>query len=99
MKYYYNTEIDEIESVDTIRSDYYDLFGQDYETFDEYLACCMTYNNGVLIDVSDRLREVKQELNRKLALARKYGMDEYEDEIINLMADMDRLSKANRASR
>ena len=98
-KYYWNSEIDEIESVDTIRTDYYDLFGQEYDTFDEYLSACMYYNNGVLHDVTDRKRDVKRELNRKLMLAKKYGMDEYIDEICDLMEQMDTLGKYERAGK
>ena len=93
MKYYYNNETDTIESLDVIRSDYYELFGQDYETFDDYLSACMTYNNGVLTDVTEKLRSVKRELNKTLSLARTYSYDEYEEEIIRLLADMDTLSK------
>lgn len=92
-QYYYNSEIDEIQSIDTVRTDYYDVFGQDYDTFEQYLSACMYYNNGVLHDVTDKLRDVKRELNRKLALARKYGYDEYEDEILSLIEQMDTFSK------
>ena len=91
--------MDTIESTDTIRSDYYDLFGNDYESFDDYLSACMYYNNGVLYDVRDKLKEVKEVLNMKLQLAKKYGMDEYMDEIVDLLAEMDTLSKYARACR
>ena len=93
MKWYYNTELQELESCDTIRSDYYDLFGSDYPTFDAYLDACMTSNNGVLITARDRLRIVKHELNRKLDLARKYGIDEYIEEVTDLMEQLDTLNK------
>lgn len=98
-KYYWNSEMDAVESVESIRADYYDLFGNDYNSFDEYLSACMYFNNGVLHDVRDRLKEVKEVLNEKLMLAKKYGMDEYEDEILTLLEDMDKLSRYIRASR
>ena len=92
MKYYYNNETDTIESLDVIRSDY-DLFSDEYETFEDYLSACMAYNNGALTDVTEKLRSVKRELNKTLSLARTYSYDEYEEEIIRLLADMDTLSK------
>ena len=97
-KYYYNSEMDEIESLDTIRSDYYDVFGNEYDTFEDYLSACMYYNNGVLTDVTDKLRDIKRELNRKLELARKYGYDEYEDEILALLERMDMFSRYARTA-
>ena len=69
------------------------MFGQDYETFDDYLNACMASQNGVLTDVRYKYNEVKRELNRKLALAQKYEYEEFEDEIIQLLAEMDRLGK------
>lgn len=98
-RYFYNSELDVIESLDTIRTDYYELFGDDYETFDEYLEACMAYNNGVLTHVSVELKHVKRELNKKLALAQKYGYEEYADELADLLADMDKYSKYVRAER
>lgn len=92
-RYYHNNETDTIEELDTIRTDYYDVFGDDYETFDEYINACMTWNNGALTPVSVRLKSVKRELNRKLALAQKYGYDEYADELADLLEQMDILNK------
>ena len=90
--YYHCNETDEIVSLSQIRSEYSE-FGAEYQSFDDYLSACMWYNNGALTDVRDKLREVKAELSRKLDLARKYGYDEYSDELANLLADMDRLGK------
>lgn len=92
-KYYYNTEFQKIEDIDTIRSDYFDLFAEEYETFDHYLECCMTYNNGVLIDIRDRDWRIKKELNRKLELAQKYGMEEYIEELAELLEEHHMLTK------
>ena len=92
-KYYHNNETDVIEELDTIRSDYYEVFGQDYDTFDDYLTACMTWNNGALTPVSVRLQDVKRELNRKLMLANKYGYEEYADELADLLEQMDKLNK------
>lgn len=99
MKYFHNNETDAIESLDTIRSDYYEFFGDDYETFDDYLNACMTYNNGALTAVSVKLKQVKRELNRKLMLAYKYGYDEYAEELIDLLEQMDIYSRYTRAER
>ena len=91
--YYWNNETDDIISEDVFRSEYYDKFNDEELTYDEYLARSMTFNNGVLVDVSDRRAEVKKELDRKLMLAKKYGYDEYADELTNLLAELDRLGK------
>ena len=98
MKYYYNNENDEIESVETIRSDYYEVFGDDYETFDDYLNACMAENNGALTDVVIMHKRVKRELNKKLALAQKYSMEEYEEEILYLLSELDRYGKYIRSA-
>ena len=92
-KYYHNNETDTIEELDYIRSDYYEVFGQDYDTFSDYLNACMTWNNGALTPVSVKLKHVKRELNRKLELARKYSYEEYEEEILSLLEQMDTFSK------
>lgn len=44
-------------------------------------------------NLTDTLDNVRQELNRKLMLARKYGFDEYSDELVNLLAKLDRFRK------
>lgn len=93
MKYFHNNETDAIESLDTIRSDYYEIFGDDYETFDEYLNACMTVNNGALTAVSVKLKQVKRELNRKLMLAYKYGYEEYAEELVDLLEQMNVFGK------
>ena len=95
-KYYYNNETDTIESIDYIRTDYYNLFGDDYDTLEDYITAAQWYNNGALTPVSVKLAGVKRELNRKLMLAKKYGYDEYADELADLLEQMDILSKYNR---
>lgn len=99
-RYYLNNETDEIESIETVRTDYYNVFGRDdYATFDEYLTACQWYNNGALTPVSVELRRVKRELNEKLILARKYGYEEYADELADLLEVMNVYSKYVRAER
>ena len=44
-------------------------------------------------NLTDTPDNVRQELNRKLMLARKYGFDEYSDELVNLLAKLDRFRK------
>ena len=93
MKYYHVNETDEIISTDTLRSDYYETFENDYQTFDDYVKACMWYNNGELTPVEDKLTQIKRELNRTLSLADAYGWDEYADELTELLAEMHRFSK------
>lgn len=93
MKYYHVNETDEIISTDTLRTDYYDVFANDYDTFDDYVKACMWYNNGELTPVEKKLDDVKRELNRKLALADTYGYSEYADELTELLAELHRYSK------
>lgn len=45
------------------------------------------------VDTFDNIGNVRQELDRKLMLARKYGFDEYADDIVDLMARLDTLRK------
>lgn len=99
MKYYHVNETDEIISTDTLRSDYYETFADDYQTFDDYVKACMWYNNGELTPVEDKLTAVKRELNRKLAFADTYGYDEYADELTELLAELHRYSKYVRGGR
>ena len=93
MKYYHVNETDEIISADTLRSDYYETFENDYQTFGDYLNACMWYNNGELTPIEKKLDDVKRELTRKLALADTYGYDEYADELTELLAELHRYSK------
>lgn len=45
------------------------------------------------VDTFDNIGNVRQELNRKLMLAKKYGFDEYADDIVDLLARLDTLRK------
>jgi hypothetical protein len=47
-------------------------------------------------DIMDTYENVKRELNRKLALANKYGYDEYADELAHLLEKLDMFRKSNR---
>lgn len=47
----------------------------------------------ILDNLTDNVTNVKNELNRKLALARKYGYDEYADELVHLVEKLDMLRK------
>lgn len=92
-RYFYNTENGQIESEETIRTDYFDVFGADYETFSDYLSACMTDQNGVLITLDARLAEVKREWEWTYSEAMAYGYDEYAEELAELLAEIDRLRK------
>ena len=48
----------------------------------------------VLDNLIDNVETVKRELNRKLALAKKYGYDEYADELAYLLEKLDTFRKA-----
>lgn len=45
-------------------------------------------------NLTDTLDNVKRELNRKLALANKYGYDEYADELAILLEKLNTFRKA-----
>lgn len=45
-------------------------------------------------NLTDTLDNVKTELNRKLALANKYGYDEYADELAILLEKLDAFRKS-----
>jgi len=47
-------------------------------------------------DVTCAYDNVKRELNRKLALAQKYGYDEYADELAHLLEMVDTFRKARK---
>lgn len=47
-------------------------------------------------NLTDTLDNVKRELNRKLALANKYGYDEYADELVILLEKLDAFRKARK---
>ena len=47
-------------------------------------------------NLTDTLDNVKLELNRKLALANKYGYDEYADELAILLEKLDAFRKARK---
>ena len=49
-----------------------------------------------LENITDNVDNVKRELNRKLALANKYGYDEYADELARLLEKLDAFRKARR---
>ena len=58
-----------------------DMEGADVETFDAD------------VDASESIANVRKELDRKLILARKYGFDEYADDIIDMLAKLDALRR------
>lgn len=87
MAFYYCNEDDRILSTDEIRHDYYEVFGEDYESFDDYLKACMYWNNGALIPLADHVNTLKRRLNKVLSLIRNEAEREwYEDEIETLTA-------------
>lgn len=57
---------------------------QELDWIDEIENITYTYDN------------VKRELNRKLALANKYGYDEYADELAHLLEMVDTFRKARK---
>ena len=63
--------------LESIDTEYADLESFDADAFDTF----------------DNIGNVRQELNRKLMLARKYGFDEYADDVVDLLARLDTLRK------
>lgn len=45
-------------------------------------------------NLTDNLTNVKTEFDRKMALAKKYGFDEYADELVRLIEKIDYYRKA-----
>lgn len=97
--YYHEVETDTIVSVDTIREEYerFKAEGVEYwdmsQPFEHYLEGCMYYNNGSLIPVDYELKRVKNRINRIYAMCRNSkteSLEYYDDELVNLLADMHR---------
>lgn len=95
--YYHETETDTIVSVDTIRQEFEQFKAEGVECwdleqpFEHYLECCMYYNNGSLIPVEYELKRVKNRVNRICAMCRRERIDPveyFDDELVNLLADM-----------
>lgn len=62
------------------------------ESIDTEYAELESFDNDA-VDTFDNIGNVRQELNRKLMLARKYGFDEYADDVVDLLAKLDTLRK------
>ena len=100
VSYYYETENQSIITEEDIRSIFEDeksseirsTYEEDFR-FCDYIEHCMHYNNGTLYTIHERYDDVRNELNRKIKLAEKYGYDEYSDELADLLAEMHTLSK------
>lgn len=60
---YWNNETDSVETLEDIRKSY-DLFGEEYETFPDYLSACMWYNNGALTYLCSHVSKMKNDLIR-----------------------------------
>lgn len=97
--YYHEIETDTIVSVDTIREEFerFKAEGVEYwdmdQPFEHYLECCMYYNNGSLVPVDYELKRVKNRINRIYAMCRNSkteSLEYYDDELVNLLADMHR---------
>lgn len=71
-------------SFDTLTVMDYPTEQQEIDWLDEVENITYTYDN------------VKRELNRKLALAKKYGYDEYSDELAHLLEMVDAFRKARK---
>lgn len=71
-------------SFDTLTVMDYPTEQQEMDWLDEVENITYTYDN------------VKRELNRKLALAKKYGYEEYADELAHLLEMVDAFRKARK---
>jgi len=83
---YWNMEADKVETGDSIKADYFDMFASDYDNFSDYLSACMYWNNGALIP----LREKIDRIERRLA---RYGDMLEADEIEELTAELAELNR------
>ena len=91
MSYYYCNEDDRILSTDELRHDYYEMFGEEYESFDDYLSACMYWNNGALTPLADHVSAVRKRLAKVLSFIRCDADREwYADEIETLTAEISR---------
>lgn len=82
MKYYHCSETDRIVSEERLRSEWEQGKAEGwivpdetgYDSFTDYLECCMYYNNGTLTPVRTYIEELRNRL--------RYELDSYERESI-----------------
>lgn len=63
-KLYWNNELDKVETLETIRTDYYNLFNDQNESFEYYLSGCMYWNNGALTPLDEKIERLQERLDR-----------------------------------
>ena len=59
-KYYYDIEHKQIVSLEELKSLYLEEIGNKEEDFSYYLSCCMAYNNGCLVTLSQQKYRLSQ---------------------------------------
>ena len=90
--YFHNNETDTVESISDIRRSY-DRFGDEYDTFQDYLSACMWWNNGALTPLEDYASSLEKQLAHLQHCAIIHDAWElYQDEIDELMAELEQLS-------
>ena len=89
---YWCNEDNKVYTIDDIMRDYPE-FKNEYQTPEEYLSCCMWYNNGALYALSDRIQKVERDINRKKATGKKYGFEYVEEELSELRAELSELNR------
>ena len=62
MKYYFENETQSVVSEDRIKAEY-EEFGQDYDTFSDYLSACMYWNNGTLTPIHEKINAIYRQIN------------------------------------
>ena len=68
-KYYYDTESNEVVSIETIKKGFEEFKRQqpeEYNCFDEYLSCCMLNQNGTLETLQAYIAEIEDEITKIL---------------------------------
>lgn len=89
---YWCNEDDKVYTIEDIKRDYPE-FRNEYQTFGEYLDGCMYWNNGALYPLRDRVTELQLDYNRKLDIGHRYGFELVDDELTELKAELDNLTR------
>lgn len=96
-KYFHSNEMDEVVSLDRIRSEFEQFQSEgEYldEPFDYYLEGCMYWNNGDLTPLTEYSDHLKRRLHQVLTFIRdECEREYYEDEIDTLTAQIKELEQ------
>lgn len=60
---YWNNETDEVVTMEDLMQSF-PLFGNEYESFDDYVSACQWYNNGALCHLYKHIQNLEHDLIR-----------------------------------